>query len=161
MSSRGPGSRLTALAVVAVLAGCAAAPRLSPMQIRQLTTRTIEGSREDTFRAVLTVLQDQGYSVRNTDMESGLISAYAARHATGPLGLAGDKGTGFDLSALVTPLSERHTEVRLTIRKSYEGGRTVLARVTDRGPEVYDAEVLQEFFNQILVEVKRRQAMVG
>jgi len=50
--------------------------KLSPMQKRQITTRLSEGSYEDTYRAALTVFQDQDYIIQNTDMQAGLIVAY-------------------------------------------------------------------------------------
>ncbi len=49
--------------------------------------------------------------------------------------------------------------MRLNIRKTYEADRSVTDRMKDGGPEVYDAEVLQNFFNQITIEVKWRQAI--
>ncbi len=41
--------------------------------------------------------------------------------------------------------------MRLNIRKTYEADRSVTDRMKDGGPEVYDAEVLQNFFNQITI----------
>lgn len=146
---------------VAVFSGCAAGPKLSPMQVRQLTTRLIDGSYVDTYRATLTVLQDQGYRIRETDMESGLISAYASRTRTGFLWTTQDDGLGFELSCIVDSLSDTRTEVRLGFRKSYEGKeRPWLERFLDRsGPDVLDPKVFESFFNQINVEVKRRRAI--
>lgn len=148
------------LIMAALLSGCATPnANLSPMQRRVLTTRLIQGDREDTFRSIMTVLQDQGYSIRNTDMDAGLISAYVARRSTGSLGITAEPRTGFEMSCIVGAVSEHTTEVRLNIRKSYEGERSLFERMRDAGPEVYDAEVLQNFFDQIVVEVKRRQAI--
>ncbi len=150
------------LGLVVFLGGCGLAarrPAISPMQKRVLTTKLIEGSHEDTFRAVMTVLQDHGYAIRNTDMDAGLISAYTARQNYGVWGIPTEHGTGFETSCIVTPVSSETTEIRLVIRKSYESRLRFSDRLSDKGPEVYDPEVIQELFNQVTVEVKRRQAI--
>ncbi|MGB9765839.1 MAG: hypothetical protein ACPLZD_10880 [Candidatus Saccharicenans sp.] len=54
---------------------CTPEPKLSPMQIRQITTKLFDSDYETVFRACLTVFQDQGYIIKNTDMDSGLIVA--------------------------------------------------------------------------------------
>jgi len=54
---------------------CTPEPQLSPMQVRQITTKLFDSDYETVYRACLTVLQDQGYIIKNTDMDSGLIVA--------------------------------------------------------------------------------------
>lgn len=68
--------------LLTILVGCATGPQLSQMQIRQLTTKMIEGSYENVFRATMAVLQDQGYIIKNTDMNSGLIVANIDRETS-------------------------------------------------------------------------------
>ena len=73
---RGNVSRVFTLIVVLVIVlGCAVQPQLSPAQKRQITSKVYEAEYETTFRAVLTVIQDQGYIIKNTDMNTGLINA--------------------------------------------------------------------------------------
>jgi len=61
--------------------GCAVQPQLSPLQKRQITTRLFDAGYENTYRSILTVLQDQGYIIKNTDMNTGLINATIDREA--------------------------------------------------------------------------------
>jgi len=146
--------------------------KLASMQKRQITTRLIEGSYEDTYRAALTVFQDQDYIIQNTDMQAGLIVAYvdrassAATETTGSLlgalftansGTTTTAGTGFELSCIVSKISETSTEMRLSIHKTAYGksGSTV----NQKTKQIYNTKVFQNFFNQVIIEVKRREAM--
>jgi hypothetical protein len=73
--------------------------------------------------------RDDGYSIRNTDMEAGLIFAYVARRSFGFLGIAKGSDTGFEVSCIINAISEQATEVRFNIRKTYEGDRSVTDRM--------------------------------
>lgn len=150
------GRRLTVLLIAAVASGCMAS--LSPMQKRQITTKEIDGSYDDAFRATLTVLQDQGYAIRHTDMETGLISAFTSREG----GFLSTTRTSLEMSCIVTEVAEERSRLRMTLRerKSSRGHKSLLESLfaPDKEREVSDPDVYQELFNQILVEVRRRQA---
>mgnify|MGYP001241455201 FL=1 len=145
------------------LVGCAAGPQLSQMQIRQLTTKMIEGSYENVFRATMTILQDQGYVIKNTDMNSGLIVANIDRETSGGsqfmqalfLGSITDKNTVIEVSATVNKLSEQNQELRLNIQETNYSGSGAKQKIN----QIYDEKVYQNLFNEITLEVKRREAM--
>lgn len=145
------------------LVGCAAGPQLSQMQIRQLTTKMIEGSYEDVFRATMTILQDQGYVIKNTDMNSGLIVANIDRETSGGsqfmqalfLGSITDKNTVIEVSATVNKLNEQTQELRLNIQETNYSGSGAKQKIN----QIYDEKVYQNLFNEITLEVKRREAM--
>jgi hypothetical protein len=156
------------------LIGCMSGAKLSPMQKRQLSSKLIEGSYEDVYRAALTVFQDQDYIIRNTDMPSGLIVAYVEREAIGTTQVAGslleallatNSGTmttasaGFELSCLVNKINETASEVRLSIHETAYSNPGESGARAQRTEQIYDEKVFQNFFNQISVEVKRREAM--
>lgn len=145
------------------IVGCASGPQLSQMQIRQLTTKIIEGSYENVFRSTMTILQDQGYVIKNTDMNSGLIVANIDRETSVGsqfmqalfLGTITDKNTVIEISATVNKLNEQNQEVRLNIQEtnySISGAKQNIR-------QIYDEKVYQDLFNQITLEVKRREAM--
>lgn len=143
--------------------GCAAGPQLSQMQIRQLTTKMIDGSYENVFRATMTILQDQGYVIKNTDMNSGLIVANIDRETSGGsqffqallVGSVYDKNTVIEVSATVNKLNEQTQEIRLNIQETnYSGGGA-----KQNIKQIYDGQVYQKLFNDITLEVKRREAM--
>lgn len=146
-----------------LIIGCAAVPQLSPMQLRQLTTRTIESSYEHVFRATMTVLQDNSYVIKMTDMNSGLIVANIDRETSGAsqffqaalLGRITDKNTVIEVSATVNKLNEKSQELRINIQEtnfSGSGGKNTIKQITQD-------DVYQKLFNDITVEVKRREAM--
>jgi len=151
-----------------IIMGCATGPQLSPMQIRQITTKLINGSYDDTYRATLTVLQDQGYIIKNTDMESGLIVANVDRaSSTGSqvtqailLGYVSDKGTEVEVSCMVNKLSNTNTEIRLNIQETNYGQSSIWSGTSkQKVKQIYEPELYSKIFNEIEVEVKRRQAM--
>lgn len=146
-----------------ILFGCAAGPQLSQMQIRQLTTKTIDGAYDDVFRATMTILQDQGYVIKNTDMNSGLIVANVDRETSGGsqfaqalfLGKITDKNTVVEVSATVNKLNDKTQELRLNIQETNYSGEGGINNIK----QIYDEQVYQKLFNDITLEVKRREAM--
>lgn len=71
--------RVMAVPVLALLiSGCAATtPPGTQLQLRQIQTREYAGTDPKTLlKAVMYVLQDDGYIVRNGNMELGFINAY-------------------------------------------------------------------------------------
>ena len=135
-----------------------------------MTTKLINGSYEDTYRASLTVLQDQGYIIKNTDMASGLIVANVDRAADAGsqfaqalfLGYVSDKGSEVELSCMINKLSNTNTEVRLNIQETNYGQSSRWSGTTKQNSkQIYDPELYQKIFNEIELEVKRRQAIMG
>ncbi|MFH1875848.1 MAG: hypothetical protein ABH865_03050 [Candidatus Omnitrophota bacterium] len=49
--------------------------KLTEMQRRTIECKELEGTREDILRATITVFQDKGFSIQNSDYEGGIISA--------------------------------------------------------------------------------------
>jgi hypothetical protein len=59
------------LALVFFLSGCATP--LTPMQRRGIESRDLEGLFEDAYKATLQVFQDNGYIIKDSDHQSGVI----------------------------------------------------------------------------------------
>lgn len=158
------------IALVIFSVACVTGPKLSPMQVRQITTRMFECNYENAYRATLTVFQDQGYVVKNTDMDSGLIMATVDRQTSGgsrflqalAFGYVADKGTEVEVSCMVNSLSEWSTEVRINIQEVKYGQSSIFSGTGKQSSkQIYDHELYQDIFNQIHVEIKRREAMQG
>ena len=65
------------IAGVLAFTACQTVPKLSPQQRRQLQTRAFKDvGYNNVFRAFKTVLQDEGYIIKNQDMKGGLIVAH-------------------------------------------------------------------------------------
>ncbi len=154
---------LSSFILLTFLIGCATGPQLSQMQIRQITTKIIEGSYENVFRATMTILQDQGYVIKFTDMNSGLIVANIDRETSVGsqifqallVGDVYDKNTVIEISATINKLNDQSQEVRLNIQETTYSASGAKQNIN----QIYDAEVYQKLFNEITLEVKRREAM--
>lgn len=157
------------LAVI-FLTSCRTGPKLSPMQKRQLTTKMFRCNYENAYRATLTVLQDQGYVVKNTDMDSGLIVANVDRATSGGskvaqallFGYVPNKGTEVEVSCLVNKLSNTSSEVRINIQEVKYGQSSFFSGTgKQNSKQIYEPQLYYSLFNEILVEIKRREAMEG
>ena len=159
---------ISILMILAFTVCCATAPKLSPMQKRQLTSKLIEADYENAYRACLTVLQDQGYIIKNTDMNSGLIVASVDRESSlGSqfsqaffVGYVANRGSVIEVSCMLNKISDRSTEIRMNIQEVTYGQSSEYSGTGKQGARtIYDEEVYQNLFNEITVEVKRREAM--
>jgi hypothetical protein len=148
--------------------GCEVQPKLSPMQIREITTKMFDCDYENVYRATITVLQDQGYVIKNTDMNSGLILASVDRKAkTGNqvlealfLGFIANKGTEIEVSCIVNKLSDSATEIRPNIQEVKYGQSSIFSGTSKQdSKQIYDPEVYKSIFDQISVEIERRKAI--
>jgi hypothetical protein len=148
---------------------CATGPKLSPMQVRELTTKLFENADYETvFRATITVLQDQGYVIKNTDMASGLILGYADRKTStlsqvtqaAFLGYVSDKGTDVEASCMVNKISDTSTEIRINVQEAKYGQSNVFSGTSKQNTKILrDPKIYKNLFDQIQVEILRRQAM--
>jgi hypothetical protein len=143
--------------------GClATAPKLTPQQRRALQVRTFEASYDNVFKGARTVLQDEGYIIKNQDFDGGMILAQKETTASsGSVFLAtmgGDNqsyvtGRSFDISFSLEKINDNLTETRMTLQnvtKTSTGGVA--------GKEVVDTEVYNALYNKINVEIQRRKA---
>lgn len=158
----------SALISILFISACTPAPKLSPMQTRQITTRMFDGNYETVYRAALTIIQDQGYVIKNTDMASGLILATIDKKTSGGsqalqalfLGYVSSKGKQFELSCMVNKLNETSTEIRLNIHSTEYGQSSQFSGTSQQDSgQIYDQKIFTSLFNEIEVEVKRRQAI--
>lgn len=149
------------LAVVGLL-GCSSTPK-STMQVRQAQTKMIDGGYENVFRATMTVLQDNDYVIKQTDMNSGLIVAQVNRETSGGaqlmsalfLGTIAHKNTVIEVSTTLNKINDSSQELRMNIQEvAYAGNGSINTIKQIDKPEVYT-----KLFNDIAVEVKRREAL--
>lgn len=150
---------------IIVLSNCVSAEaKLSPMQKRQITSRIYDSDYETVYRATLTVLQDQGYIIKNTDMNSGLIVSEIDRETSKfnqflqeLFGGVEDKGTFIEVSCMADKISDNSTELRINIQETKYGAGGSKQTIN----RMYDEETYQQLFNEIRVEIKRREAIRG
>jgi hypothetical protein len=150
------------LASALLLSACApATPPLSPMQKRQMTSRTVNGSYKNIFKSTLSVLQDQDYIIKTADMNSGLITATVSKDINSFYSIFAKKGETFNtldvisVSATVDEISKTSSKVRISIEqqtRANTGGTT-------SSKQLYDEQTYQTLLNNISTEVKRREAV--
>lgn len=152
---------ISVMVIGGLLWGCASTPELSPMQRRAIQTRTFENaSYESVFRAFKTILQDEGYIIKNQDMQGGLIVATIQHTARGGAFFAAFSGNpnyrvgeGFEISINLEKVSNVIVESRLTIQKLEQysmGGQ--------QGRVILDPELYASFYNKVRTEIERRKA---
>ena len=160
------GGGFMTLAFLLLFSACVSVPRLSPAQRRALQVKRFSASYNNVFRAFKTVLQDEGYIIRNQDMEGGLIVARASRSdmSTGRailIGLAGAgngqpphyrTGTTYEVSVNLENIQDRYVESRVIIQQtdSYNYGGS-------RGREILSPKLYQNIYKKVQVEVARRK----
>ena len=118
---------VSVISVIFSLGGCATSPELTPLQRRELECREIQGTREDVLRAVVSVFQDHGYSIRSSDYQGGIIAAGKE-----------------DLQ--ITVSVEEFTKDRIKLRITMK----------DKDGVIEDAKVFAKLFDEIQAEVFRR-----
>ncbi len=147
--------------VVLFFIGCATAT-LSPQQRRALQVKHFKSSYNNVFRAFKTVLQDEGYIIKNQDMEGGLIVAHASKSPSGFFSamsvLGGDSdnyrtGVTFEVSVNLEKIRSNYIESRVIIQQidSFSKGGA-------RGKEIVSPELYQNIYSKVRVEVARRKA---
>ena len=60
------------------LHGCATESQLTPLQMREMQCRDLEGSFDHAYKATLQVFQDYGYIIKNSDYQAGVAQGATA-----------------------------------------------------------------------------------
>ncbi len=135
--------------------------QMSPQQRRSLQVKYFESSYNNVFRAFKSVLQDEGYIIKNQDMEGGLIVAHSSKPSgSGAAFLAvfsGQKnyqtGATYMVSVNLEAIRKQYIESRVIIQKmeSYSMGGS-------RGYEIVDPGLYRNIYSKVMLEVARRKA---
>ena len=117
---------LAAVAAASMLAttpALAKEPKLTPMELQAIQSREFEVTKAMAFGAVMTVIQDLGYTVESADVTSGFITAASpTENKTGILeAFAGMSSSGNTvMTAFLLELPNQRTRVRLNFVNSKE-----------------------------------------
>lgn len=152
--------------ILLLLAACAIAPPMSPEQRRAIQTRTFsDAGYDNVFRSFKSILQDEGYVIKNQDMTGGLITAtidksaydsgfkvsFGAPQYTAPQNQK--MGEEYEVSVNLEKINDATVETRMTIQKveSYSMGG-------HKGQEVLDENAYKNFYDKVRTEIERRKA---
>lgn len=153
---------LILIVVVAIgITGCTSAPMINPSERTQMRTRTMDTDYDTAYRATLTTLENAGYTIDNTDMQSGLIKATTVTDAATPVErLFGTSGIDTSsVSCTISKASKDSTRVRINIREMSETSIEGQPGVNKSAAEVDDPAVYQKLFNELRVEIERLKAI--
>lgn len=150
-----------------ILTGCGnTTPKMSSMQLREMTTKEIQGEYKDVFKAVMTVLQDQDYILNNTDFNSGLITGEKEVEKETTAGdvltilfvdMAHSVKSKVNVSATVNEVTKDRSKVRLNIQEKITETRTY--KNSEKSQSVKDAAIYKTLFEQITIETERIKAI--
>lgn len=141
---------------------CQMTPPMSDAQKRAMQMKTWENtSYDNVFRAVKTVMQDEGYIIKNQDMNGGLITAAVQKSEGGGAAffaaMGGNQnyktGTEYEFSCNMEAVTKTTVETRLALQKkdSYNMGGS-------SGEVILDPAMYQSFYKKLAVEIERRKA---
>ncbi|MDX3910388.1 MAG: hypothetical protein QHC67_11270 [Sphingobium sp.] len=131
-------------------AGAKKVPEMSPMQIQELQSRTVEVTKTIAFSAVMSVLQDSGYRIGSADRDTGLITGLASTNTKMTwmpfIGFGSSKKTPV-VSAFIEDLSPTSTKIRLNfvMTKNRANG---MGAGQDEEP-ILDAAVYRDAFEKV------------
>ncbi|TRW17606.1 hypothetical protein [Glacieibacterium frigidum] len=140
------------------------APVLTALEIQQIQSREFEADFNTVFGALITTLQDNGYTITTSDKSAGIISAAAASKSKMTYNILwgfGSKKRSQSVSAFVEPAREGWTRLRLTIvdgevKKNLYGGSR-----SDNDVANLDAAVYSAVFEKIEQVVFVRKALAS
>jgi hypothetical protein len=154
------------VAAIAILAaGSAEAkkdPQISGLALQQIQSRDFEVTKEISFPAVMTVLQDSGYRIGDADKDTGLITGTASTKSVTTYnifwGLGKKKRTPV-VSAFIEDRG-RGSRVRLNFVLSTAKNRIYGQASSDEEP-INDPAIYRDAFEKIEKEIFVRQSLAA
>lgn len=130
-------------------------PELTPAQIKIMTTKQFETSKEIVFKSTISLLQSEGYLIENANTETGLITGYKRLEINRKLSRK-SKATFY-----IEEFNPTLTEVKITF---YEGTVEIKndfysKRAEEKESMLKDREIYNNWFNSLRAEIERRKAL--
>lgn len=135
-------------------------PSMTPLQIQSMQTRDIEGTKEEVFAALVSVLQDAGYRIQTGDLQTGLITAVGSTKSKTTYNLFWGIGKS-KKTPMVTAYVEQIgpvTRVRLNFVMANMKSNLYGSQPQDEEP-VLDAAVYQDAFEKLDQAIFIRRSM--
>jgi tRNA/tmRNA/rRNA uracil-C5-methylase (TrmA/RlmC/RlmD family) len=123
----------------------------SALELQQLQTREFEGTKDQVFGSVMSVLQDSGYRIQAADKDTGLVTGISSTKSKMTYNLFIGFGRS-KKSPVVTAFIEDTAPGKVRVRLSFVMAK-VKSNVYGSGAQdeepIYDATVYQQAFEQI------------
>lgn len=146
--------------------GCQIVPPLTPQQKRAMQIKTFENTYNNVFKAVKSVLLDEGYIIKNQDFEGGLILGSKDTNENGGFPLSVFLGSSDDDDDYDPVVSKKH-EVSVNLEKinsNLTETRVVFQTTTQTqkgqksSRQILDMETYNSLYQKLSVETARRRA---
>ena len=131
--------------LIILSAGCATT-QLSPLQMRSIQSRELEGTFDHAFKATLQVFQDYGYVVKNTDYEAGVIQG-----ETGIKQNFWGTMSWFEMTATIEQFGENIVKERLSLIKKKKSSSQYGTH--EDSSMVDDVELFKKIYDDIQKEI--------
>lgn len=150
----------SAITVAAPLSAKDKAPALSPLALQSMQTHEFEGTKEQTFASVMSVLQDAGYRIQSGDVQTGLITGIGSTQAKTTYniwwGLGKSKKTPI-VSAYIEQIGQQ-SRVRLNFVMAKMKSNLYGSQPQDEEP-IIEAPVYRDAFEKIEQALFIRKSM--
>jgi len=131
------------LVSVVLIAGCAT--ELTPLQRRGIESRELEGDFEDAFKATIQVFQDDGYIIKDSDHQSGII------HGETGIKQVWFAMQNFEITATLEQFGANKVKERITLVKKMKSSSQY---GTQESSEIIsDPQLFQKMFDDIQKEM--------
>ena len=146
------------------ITGCAITRPLTVLERRALESRDLRCSYENAYRATITVLQDKGFNITNSDYQGGIVSGTTGKQVSrtaisGILANLYDISKGaynaFEITVTLEKYTDEITKMRIVLtqhmyneNRNHTGSRR-LSR----------SEALQEYYGAIQKEIFMREQL--
>ena len=139
------------LLMIVFLTGCETtkAPVMTPLEIRSIQTRSFESDYNVTFRSVIAVFQDLGYTIQSAELKTGFIQADGATNSNEALKIlvGATQTTQTKATAFIEEIGNK-VNVRLSFVKSVES--STMYGANDRSEtQILDVGIYQNAFERI------------
>jgi len=152
------------LGICIAASGCATVKELTPLERRAIESRDLNSSYDNAYRATLTVLQDKGYKITNSDYQGGVVSGTTEKQTSavcikGPLAYLFDISQGkynsLDITITLEKYTDAITKMRLVITQHmYDEYNNYIGAKRIEKPEA-----LQEYYSLIQKEIFMREQL--
>jgi|GEM_PF-175621 len=160
--------KIFTISIVVTLTSCATQMvTKSPQEVKAMTTKQFETNKSLVFKSTISLLQSESYLVEDANENTGLIRASKRIENKNAASQRFWTGTSKDantskVSFYIEDINKDLSEVKLTL---YEGSEsTSLGYWGTKNKDikesmVYEAEIYNNWFNNLRAEIERRKAL--
>ncbi|MFA6315869.1 MAG: hypothetical protein WC943_00470 [Elusimicrobiota bacterium] len=137
--------KFIAVLLLAILSGCASAPKLTSLELQAIQKRQYDSSKQIVFASAMSVFQDLGYTIKSADIQTGLIQAQSPTESTV---FFGSYMSNVEATAFVEELSPAKSSIRLNFVQVNESSSGYGMKSKSDTP-IVDSKVYQNAFTKI------------